>query len=60
MAVLKKMASRELPTTTYMGRPMPKAIRGTIKGPPPNPNIEATIAITNPPIHPITRFTLNF
>ena len=40
MAVLKKMASRELPTTTYMGRPIPKAIRGTIKGPPPNPGLD--------------------
>jgi hypothetical protein len=53
------MAVKELPTTRYMGSPNPTVIRGTMKGPPPKPNMEATIASKKAPIHPKIILTLN-
>jgi hypothetical protein len=57
--VLKNIAKSELPTTTYIGRPNPTVINGTISGPPPKPNIDAMRAIENPPIHPQKTLILN-
>src|SRR5512143_3631908 len=53
------MARSDLPTTTYIGSPSPTVIRGTMKGPPPKPNIDDTIAMRKPPRPPRMTFTLN-
>jgi len=53
--VLKKIARRELPTTTYMGRPSTTAISGTMKGPPPQRTGKMWCALFQAPYDPGVR-----